>query len=336
MALEVTGHPVRSRSRVARTPVGDHPRESRGPALAAMQRRRLLRAFLEVVADGGVQAASIERVCGRAGVSRRTFYEVFADAEDCYLMAVERLLEQISGDLSPVLSKDAEWRVRMREALMVVLARLDAEPGAARMLIAETVHAGPVVLERRARVLEGLARAVDEGRQEAVGRREAPSLAAQAIVGALLHVVQSRLEADPLSQLSELVGELMAIVVMPYLGVEAAAEEVDRSSTGTLGGTAIRRVDDPFKDLPIRFTYRTALVLESIAAHSGANNRQVAERSGIGDQGQVSRLLTRLHRAGLIANARERASSAAPTRGDPNAWSLTERGHAVHAVLNDA
>lgn len=316
--------------------MGERPSESRGPVLAAMQRRRLLRAFLEVVADGGVLAASIERICGRAGVSRRTFYEVFADAEDCYLVAVDRLLEQLSRELSPVFSTDTEWRVRMREALIVALARLDAEPGAARLLIVETVHAGPVVMERRARVLEGLARVIDEGRREAVGRREAPPLAAQAIVGALLHVVQSRLETDPPSQLSGLVGELMAIVVMPYLGAKVAAEEVDRASAGRPAETVTRRVQDPFKGLPIRFTYRTALVLESIAVHPGANNRQVAGYSDIGDQGQVSRLLTRLHRAGLIANARERASSAVPARGDPNAWTLTERGHAVHAVFSDA
>lgn len=320
----------RASSTTGAAPVG----EGHDALLAGMQRRRLLRAFLEVVADGGFQGASIERICRRAGVSRRTFYEVFTDAEDCCLAVVDGLLEQLSGELSPVFSAGGPWRARMREALVTALSWLDAEPGSARMLIAETGRAGPAVAERRARVLEELASAVDEGRGEARAGGRVPPLAAQGVVGAVLHVLQTRLEAEPLGLLGGLAPELMAIVVTPYLGAKAAAEEVDRAIVGRSATKAGKRLQDPFKDLPIRFTYRTALVLGSIAEHPGANNRQVAGHSDIADQGQVSRLLTRLHRAGLIANANERPSPTEPMRGEPNAWTLTDRGQAVHAVLS--
>jgi DNA-binding MarR family transcriptional regulator len=78
----------------------------------------------------------------------------------------------------------------------------------------------------------------------------------------------------------------------------------------------------------MRLTYRTARVLSALAGYPGASNREVADRAGIVDQGQVSKLLGRLHARGLIAKEGE-----ARTRGTPNSWRLTERGE---AVLRDA
>jgi DNA-binding IclR family transcriptional regulator len=72
----------------------------------------------------------------------------------------------------------------------------------------------------------------------------------------------------------------------------------------------------------MRLTYRTARVLEGVGAHPGVSNRQVADNAGIGDQGQVSKLLRRLQRLGLLANQGEGAHA----KGEPNAWMLTPRG----------
>jgi chromosome segregation and condensation protein ScpB len=70
-------------------------------------------------------------------------------------------------------------------------------------------------------------------------------------------------------------------------------------------------------------------VLATIAAEPGINNREVGDIAGVNDQGQISKLLQRLQRNGLIANHQiERA------RGEPNAWTLTERGRAIHAAID--
>jgi DNA-binding IclR family transcriptional regulator len=71
-------------------------------------------------------------------------------------------------------------------------------------------------------------------------------------------------------------------------------------------------------------TYRTVRVLEAIAAQPGASNRGVAHSAGIADQGQVSKLLARLQRHGLLANR-----GVGHVKGEPNAWTLTERGARV-------
>jgi DNA-binding IclR family transcriptional regulator len=71
----------------------------------------------------------------------------------------------------------------------------------------------------------------------------------------------------------------------------------------------------------MRLTYRTAQVLECIAGEPGISNRVVAERAGISDQGQISKLLARLERLGLLVNCGE-----GHAKGEPNAWTLTALG----------
>ena len=84
------------------------------------------------------------------------------------------------------------------------------------------------------------------------------------------------------------------------------------------------RTSDPLSGLNIRLTYRTVRVLMVIAEQPGASNREIAEGSGIVDQGQISKLLTRLERLKLIRNI-----GAGQERGAANAWQLTGRGAEV-------
>ena len=84
-------------------------------------------------------------------------------------------------------------------------------------------------------------------------------------------------------------------------------------------------VADPLGGVSMRLTYRTARVLEGIAEYPGASNRQVGDHAGISDPGQVSKLLARLERLGLLANR----TGGGRVLGEPNAWSLTAKGEMV-------
>jgi len=155
-------------------------------------------------------------------------------------------------------------------------------------------------------------------------------LTAEGVVGAAFAIVYARLLRGERKPLVGLLGELMGIVVLPYLGAAAARRELARSAPrgsrrasadpGVLGGA----VGDPLQGVSMRLTYRTARVLEGVAELPGASNREVAERSGIHDPGQVSKLLRRLESLGLLVNTGE-----GHAKGEPNAWSLTPRGERV-------
>jgi AcrR family transcriptional regulator len=319
-----------------------------GGHVVEMQRRRLLLAIGEVVAESGLEAATVGRVCEQAGVSRRTFYELFSDREACLLAAFDQATGQITHKLAPAYTSEGRWRERIRLALSLLLEHLDQEPDIARLCIVEAPRAGPDVLERRRHALEALAAAIDEGRSESRVGSGPPPLTAQGVVGGALSVIHAHLlacrlpatgdprtgEATPNGEpcpLVELTGPLMAMIVHPYLGPSAARKELERPAP-IPPRTAPRNGADPFKGLPIRFTYRTARVLSTIASEGGRgsypSNRHIADNSGITDEGQMSRLLRRLQQCGLIENRGE-----GQPRGEPNAWTLTQRGKTIHAAI---
>jgi AcrR family transcriptional regulator len=308
-----------------------------GAHVLEMQRRRLLLAITEVVAEEGLESAGVGRVCARAGVSRRTFYDLFGDGEACFLAAFERAVERLSGRAARACARERRWCERVRSALGSLLECLQEEPALARLCVVETLKGGPEVLAHRRRVIEQLIAAVDEGRGESKTGTAPSPLAAESTVGGVIAVIHARLlERDP-RPLGELARPLMSMIVHPYLGAAAARRELGRPAGAHREGHGEgvhgrpgreRTAPDPFRDLPLRFTYRTARVLEAIAAHPGASNRQIGQAAGVSDQGQMSKLLARLERHGLIEN---RGSGHA--RGEANAWRPTARGESVRHAL---
>ncbi len=307
--------------------------------VAEIQRQRLLAAMAVVAGERGAANASVAHVVSRAGVSRRTFYELFEDREACFLDAFDQAVAQASETVLPAYAGQAprrsgtshrgghaDWRERMRAGLAALLQFLDAEPGMARLVVVEALGAGPRALEHRARVLAALIAAVDEGRLEmSRGRppKEPPPLTAEGVVGAVFAVLHARIvQEGARSQLSALLGELMGVTVLPYLGPASAQKELERPAPPLQ--TKPRPHRDPLEGLRMRLTYRTLRALAAVAAHPGASNRRLAEAAGIVDQGQASKLLTRLEDLGLIENTGE-----GHAKGARNAWVLTTRGEQV-------
>jgi chromosome segregation and condensation protein ScpB len=85
---------------------------------------------------------------------------------------------------------------------------------------------------------------------------------------------------------------------------------------------------DPLDGLNIRLTYRTMRVMAVIAVQSGLSNIEVGARAGITDRGQISKLLARLARLGLLEN-----TSDGQAKGLSNAWRLTARGQQVEWAM---
>jgi AcrR family transcriptional regulator/DNA-binding MarR family transcriptional regulator len=315
--------------------------------VAELQRARILAAMFDVAAERGAANVSVAHVVSRSGVSRRTFYDVFTDREDCFLAAFERALSLTRERVLDACEGQGSWRERIRAGLIAFLGLLEDEPRLARVLVCESAAGGSRVLQRRAETIEQIARAVDEGRLESKGAAQLSPLTAEGIVGGALSVIQGRLApVAPSAHQSEqtllaLTGPLMSTIVLPYLGPAAARKELTRAVTrdmpATVNGSSTYTggtlAADPFKAAGMRLTYRTVRVLTELAAlgerGSGPSNRQIGDAAGIGDQGQISKLLHRLQRAGLIENTGLDAS-----RGMPNAWSLTAAGRRVVHTIN--
>lgn len=293
--------------------------------VAEIQRSRLLAAAVDVVDELGYARMTVARVIERARVSRKTFYDIFADREECFLAAFEQALDHARELAVEAYEREASWRDGVRSALGRLLILMEEEPAVAKLCVVEALGAGEKVLQRRAEVLEELGTVIDRGRFVTHANREPPQVTAEGIVGAIFAVVHRRLLAGAKEPLTDLLGSLMSMIVLPYLGPRAATGELARPALEIHG---IRRAPrrpprahDPLAGLNIRLTYRTVRVLMIIAEHPGASNREIADGSGIIDQGQISKLLTRLERLQLVENAGD-----GQEKGAANAWHLTRRG----------
>jgi AcrR family transcriptional regulator len=283
--------------------------------------------MVDVAAERGAANVTVAHVVAHSGVSRRTFYEQFEDREDCFVAAFEVAVENMAAGVLPAYERPGKWRERIRASLSALLEGLDEDPAIGRLLIVEMLGAGQPALERRRQLLGQIIKAVDRGRAEGKGEGP-PSLTAEGVVGGVFSLIHSRLLDGGRASLLELLNPLMSMIVLPYLGPAAARRELREPAPQTLKG--IRRIaSDPLRELEMRLTYRTMRVLLAIGSHPGASNRQIADASGISDQGQVSKLLTRLEQLGLISNAGN-----ARAKGEPNAWTLTERGAAIQEAIS--
>jgi AcrR family transcriptional regulator len=298
--------------------------------VAEIQRARMLAAMVELVAEHGAGNVPVAHIVARSGVSRRTFYEIFSDRDDCFLAAFDAAVGRIASVVVPAYRGPSRWRERVRAALTAALGFLDDELCLGRLLVVESLAAGPRALEQRQRVFARIVDAIDEGRGEAKKDSERAPLTAEGIAGAVCSVIHSRLVENGEGGLIELVNPLMSMIVLPYLGAAAARSELERP-VPTRGERSPRSAADPLRELGMRLTYRTVRVLMTVAANPGSSNRVVADDSGIADQGQISKLLARLHGLGLIANT----GAGAPARGEPNAWVLTGKGWEIrNAIVN--
>jgi AcrR family transcriptional regulator len=294
-----------------------------------MQRSRLLVGAVGAIEEFGYAGTTVAHITARAKVSRRTFYELFEDREACIAALIEDVLALLEDELAGAGLEGLPWRERVRGGLVVILGFFDREPALARVCVVQALSSGPRVLARREGILARLAGVLDQGRGEGQRAGECSALTAEGLVGGAFGIVHARLLRGEREGLLGLVGELMAMIVLPYMGSAAARRElvlpVPKVPVRVQGGLLARvPSEDPLQGLQMRWTYRTARVMEGISEFSGASNREVADYAGILDQGQVSKLLARLQRLGLIANAAD-----GHLKGEPNAWSLTPLGDRV-------
>jgi len=303
-------------------------------------------AIAEEAAIRGASSLTVARVIARARVSRRLFYELFADIEDCFLASFDWGVDQARSAIVEAVGPGRSWREQVRGGLAGLLRLVDEQPLPAALCVVHAAGGGPRVVERRVEALAELCEAVDRGRRETSSARAPGRLVAEGVVGGVVAVLYTRLLArgsdaaakgfvEPAASepLIELHGELMNLIVLPYLGAAVAGRELGRSAPPPMRSSSPAPVRPVGRDAPgepvARLTYRTVRVLRAIAELPAASNREVAERAGIVDQGQISKILTRLEYQGLVVNR----SGPSAARGTPNSWWLTERGEALEREI---
>ena len=213
--------------RLQQLPRGRHglPRE----VVAESQRSRILAAMVEVTAERGYAECQIARVIADAGVSRKTFYELFRDKEDCFLAAYELWLGRMLSTTAEAYEAGAKqsWVDGVQEGLAAVVDFIAQHPAPARFCIVEVLAAGPRAVARRDAGIRQFTYLIDAGRAETSA--QLPGITALAVVGGIHELLYSEIIHGATAQLPALVPELVFLIVQPFLGGERATQERDRA-----------------------------------------------------------------------------------------------------------
>lgn len=187
-------------------------------------RDRLLAAMAELVAERGYPAVTVADVVGHARVSKRTFYQHFADREACFLAVyaaaaqgpLTRIAEAVTAD-----DATPDLREQVARGNRAYLAALAEQPALTRTLLTEISSLGPRGWEVRREVLgrfaDQLSTLVSAGVERWAG--EAPDLAglsrpmALALVGGINELVLEAVEGGRIDRLPDLAPTATELVV---------------------------------------------------------------------------------------------------------------------------
>jgi AcrR family transcriptional regulator len=205
-----------------RLPAGRHglPREF----IAQNQRERIITALVDTVAERGYNATTVAHITKAASVSRRTFYEHFADKEACFLAAYEMVAGHIRDSMQVAAEAFEEWPQKVRAALGTMLSFLAGEPELARVCMIEPVAAGGEIAAKHRASMQGFVEILKAGRPEHSGERPLPEATEATLVGGIVSLIVREINAGRTEQLESLLPDLVELTLAPYLGGEEAAK----------------------------------------------------------------------------------------------------------------
>lgn len=214
---------------LGRLPPGRHsvPTEE----VARQQRERLMAGMLDAIGEQGYVATSVADVLSRAGVSRRTFYEHFSDKEDCFLQAYDHVIGIATEAIRDSVSDLTDWQAAVRRGLELLLVTVAAHPRFARACIVEILAVGPEGMRHRDAAMEPFQRLFEAGHAAVAGTgTPLPSTVPETLVGGILETITARVMRGEADQVPALLDDLLYWALVPFVGPEVAAEQVDRTA----------------------------------------------------------------------------------------------------------
>jgi AcrR family transcriptional regulator len=209
-----------------------HGRHGLDPAfVVANQRDRILVAMAQEVAEKGYTDVATGDVIARAGVSRKTFYELFRDKADCFQAAHSSAIRRLMEHVGAVYVRMPEPSpARTRAVLAAVLDRFAAEPAFARLCIVEAPAAGPEAMKRYTEAIDAFVPLLDQIESYPAARRYSVShpppgpVERRALIGGILWVAYTYIVAGETERLPDVLPELTHFLLTPFLGDRQAAK----------------------------------------------------------------------------------------------------------------
>ena len=174
-----------------------------------MQRQRLFEAAAAVFARAGYVDASAEAISREAGMSKATFYEHFANKEECILALFDEAAAEVLRSMADAAQKaGADPRERLNASTRAFVDILASHPDESQTLLVEIIGAGQRGAERRDTVLATFAKAIDAENETAARTGKIPRFASDddsfAVAGAVAELASRQVRLGVPADVREL------------------------------------------------------------------------------------------------------------------------------------
>jgi AcrR family transcriptional regulator len=314
----------------AGSPVSAAPVPASGPvrrggrALGGIsQRDRLVAAMGELVATAGVSAVGVHHVCQRAGISRRTFYELYRDRDACFADALQEAYGRLVTHVELAVARAGDvWEDRAVATVQALVGVLHTDRVVAQLCVVSATGGSLEAVRLRhaamQQILKGLA-----GPPASAAAGE-PVLAGA--LGGVWELVYRRLTVEPETPVAELADAAVYVLLAPFVGPHRAAARARGLEAVANEGGRPALVAPALQGDGSLMTELAGQTLQYLSEHPGAANVEIARAVDVRHESQMSRHLVRLERAGLVERRKE---------GRANAWRLTARGEGAARSLWD-
>jgi AcrR family transcriptional regulator len=157
--------------------------------VTASQRSRIMQAMVEVVGQVGYAETNVRAVIGRAGVSRKTFYELYATRDDCLLAIYDEAAQCMRGVVRTAQERGVTAQERLDSISDLVLQWVDDEPELARVCLLEVPTSGIAGQRRLTATLSWLSSVVADW----LGDLDVPDVLPELLVGGVHQMIVHRL-----------------------------------------------------------------------------------------------------------------------------------------------
>lgn len=197
---------------------------------ARTSRERMLESMMRMAAEKGFEATTVTEVAEAAGVSEATFFETFGDKEGCFLESYDALIDVLVSYVSSEFEAAARrpWPDRIAAGLRALVEFMANEPELARMAMVEGSALGEGARARYQETLDRFITFLEEGREYSGQGDALPADTPRLAIGGAASLIFDEVRAGRARELENILPELVYAVLMPYLGSEAAEEEMRR------------------------------------------------------------------------------------------------------------
>ena len=186
--------------------------------------------MVRVVAAKGYEATTVTDVVEYAGVSQGSFDELFDGKSTCFLEAYDAVIDVLVAHVTAAFEATAEepWPVQVAAALGALVELLAVEADIGRMVMVEVTAAGDEARERYRAALGRFTPFLEQGRSYSGQGDALPVDTARFALGGATSLVFDEVRAGRGPEVRRILPDLVFAVLMPYLGPEAAEEEMRR------------------------------------------------------------------------------------------------------------